>query len=130
MLFTAIYTPKNESEQSQRRSLQLFTIWKPPFEFKAHYARADGKGGIAIFDADDPAVVLEGIAPFTPFFDFEVTPVTEIENAVSVFQRVNEWRDSVRAPAKTSEIGDELRGLGEDLRDVGDDLREIGERTS
>ena len=96
MLFAALYTPLNPSEESQKRSLQLFTSWTPPFEFKAHYSRSDGKGGIAIFEADDPAVVMEGIAPFTPFFDFELTPVTEIENAVPVFQRVNEWRDSVR----------------------------------
>ena len=45
---------------------------------------------------DDANVVLEGIAPFTPFFDFEVTPVSEIESAVPVFMKVNEWRDSVR----------------------------------
>jgi hypothetical protein len=96
MLFAAIYTPKNESEESQKRSLQLFTSWTPPFEFKAHYSRADGKGGIALFEADEPAVVLEGIAPFTPFFDFDVAPVTEIENAVPVLLQVNAWRDSVR----------------------------------
>jgi hypothetical protein len=95
MLFAALYTPHSTSEESQKRSLQLFTSWQPPFEFKAHYARADGKGGIAIFEADSPAVVLEGVAPFTPFFDFEVVPVTEIENAVPIFMRVNEWRDSV-----------------------------------
>jgi len=95
MLFATVYTPKNESEESQKRSLQLFTNWTPPFEFKSHYARADGRGGIAIFEADDPAVVLEGVAPFTPFFDFDVVAVTEIEAAVPVFMRVNEWRDSV-----------------------------------
>jgi hypothetical protein len=96
MLFAAVYTPKNETEDSQKRSLQLFSSWTPPFEFKSHHTRADGKGGIAIFEADDPRVVLEGIAPFTPFFDFDVTPVTEVENAVPVFQQVNDWRDSVR----------------------------------
>jgi uncharacterized protein DUF3303 len=95
MLFAAIYTPHNPTEESQKRSLQLFTSWQPPFEFKAHYARGDGKGGIAIFEADEPTVVLEGIAPFTPFFDFEVVPVAAIETAVPVFQRVNEWRDSI-----------------------------------
>jgi hypothetical protein len=96
MLFAAIYTPHSITEESQKRSLQLFMNWTPPFEFKAHYARSDANGGIAIFEADDAAVVLEGIAPFTPFFDFEVTPVAEIESAVPVFMKVNEWRDSVR----------------------------------
>jgi hypothetical protein len=95
LLFATVYTPKNESEAAQERSLKLFMNWTPPFEFKSHYARADGKGGIGIFEADDPAVILEGVAPFTPFFDFEVVPVTEIENAVPVFNKVNAWRDSV-----------------------------------
>jgi hypothetical protein len=95
MLFAAIYTAHSVTEESQKRSLALFMNWTPPFEFKAHYALADGSGGIAIVEADDPNVILEGIAPFTPFFDFEVTPVSEIESAVPVFAKVNEWRDSV-----------------------------------
>ena len=95
MLFAALYTPLNPTEESQKRSLSLFTSWQPPFEFKFHWTRADGKGGIAIFEADDPAVIVEGIAPFTPFFNFEITPVTTIEDAVPVFMRTNAWRDSV-----------------------------------
>jgi hypothetical protein len=96
MLFAALYTTRDPSEESDKRGLQLFTNWAPPFEFKHHWARADGKGGIAIFEADDPAVVLEGISPFTAYFDFEVTPVLEVEQAVPVFMKVNAWRDSVR----------------------------------
>ncbi len=97
MLFTAVYTPKGTAtEESQKRSLQLFASWNPPFEFRAHYARADGRGGVAVFEADDPAVVMEGILPFTPFFDFDVAPAVDIQAAVPVFQRVNDWRDSVR----------------------------------
>ncbi len=95
MLFSAVYAPRNDSEEDQKRSLQLFMNWTPPFEFKAHYTRADAGGGIAIFEADDPLVILEGISPFTPYFDFDIAPVTEIENAVPIFQKVNDWRDSV-----------------------------------
>lgn len=54
MLFAAIYTPHSVTEEAQKRSLQLFMNWTPPFEFKAHYARADANGGIAILEADDP----------------------------------------------------------------------------
>lgn len=95
MLFAAIYTTTNTTEEAQQRSLQLFTSWQPPVDFKAHYARADGSGGIAIFEADDAAVVLESVAPFTPFFDFETVPVLEIEQAIPVFARTQEWRGSV-----------------------------------
>jgi hypothetical protein len=95
MLFAAVYHPRNDSEESQKRALQLFMNWQPPFEFKAHYSRGDAGGGIAIFEVDDPLVMIEGIAPFTPYLDFDIAPVTEIENAVPVFMKVNEWRDSV-----------------------------------
>ena len=95
MLFAALYTTKNETEESQKRSLALFASWQPPFEFKAHYARVDGRGGVAIVEADDAAVLLEGISPFTPFFDFDVTPLVEIEAAVPLFAKTNEWRDSI-----------------------------------
>jgi hypothetical protein len=95
MLFAAIYKVRGESEESAKRSLQLFTSWQPPFELKAHYAFGDGSGGIAIFEADSEAQVLEGTGPWWPFYDFEVTPVLPIEEAVPVYQRINEWRDSI-----------------------------------
>ena len=95
MLFLAIYRPNTPSEASEKRSLQLFTNWTPPFEFKAHYTRADGHGGVAVFEADSAAQVLEGISPFAAFLDFEVTPAVEIEQAVPIFMKTNAWRDSV-----------------------------------
>ena len=95
MLFAAIYRQKRPTEESTKRGLALFTNWQPPFEFKGHWALADGSGGIAIFEAADAAVVLEGIVPFVPFFEFEVTPIVDINDAVPVFMKVNAWRDSV-----------------------------------
>ena len=95
MLFVAIYRPRQPTEESEKRSLALFASWEPPFTFTAHWARADGNGGVAIFEADDAAVVLEGIEPFTPFFDFELSPVVEIMDAVPIFMKMNAWRDSV-----------------------------------
>ena len=96
MLFAAIYTPRESwTEEAQKRSLALFSNWQPPFEFKANYSRSDGRGGIAIIESDDAAAVLEGVSTFTPFFDFELTPIVDIESAVPVFSRVNEWRDAI-----------------------------------
>ena len=97
MLFAAIYTPRGTvTEESQKRSLQLFTNWQPPFEFKANYTRGDGKGGISIIESDSVEAVIEGIAPWAPFFEFDVTPVMPIEDALPALQRANDWRDSVR----------------------------------
>ncbi len=98
MLFAVVYTEKNATEASQHRSLNLFTNWKPPagYEFKSHYATADGSGGVAIVEANSAATLLEAHSPWTPFFDFRTVPVVEIEKAVPIFQRVNAWRDSVK----------------------------------
>jgi Protein of unknown function (DUF3303) len=95
MLFAAIYTLRDASEEGEKRSLQLFASWRPPFEMKAHYAFADGNGGIAIFEAQSEAQVLEGTGIWWPWFDFRVTPVLPIEEAVPIFQQINDWRDSI-----------------------------------
>jgi hypothetical protein len=95
MLFAAIYRQRQPTEETMKRSLALFTSWQPPFEFKSHWALANGSGGIAIIEAQEAAVVLEGVSPFVPFFEFEVTPVVDIMDAVPIFMKVNAWRDSV-----------------------------------
>ena len=98
MLFCLWYTARDVTEEKEKRSLNLFTNWKPPagYEFKAHYALADGTGGIAIVEANSPATLLEAHAPWGPFFEFRTVPVVEIDKAVPIFQRVNAWRDSVK----------------------------------
>jgi hypothetical protein len=96
MLFMAIYRLRNPSEESHKRALALFTNWKPPFDIKAHYSRADGNGGVAIFEATDPAVVLEGTHPWLPFFEIEVCPALDVQDSIPIFMRANAWRDSVK----------------------------------
>ncbi len=97
MLFLAQYAPKDSrSEESQKRSLKLFTEWKPPVPFKAHYARADGRGGIAIFETDNPALVAEMITPWVPFFDFDLCPLLPMEEAVPINLKSIAWREGKR----------------------------------
>jgi hypothetical protein len=96
MLFGVLYSWRGHvTEETQKRSLQLFTNWSPPFEFKANYSRGDGKGGIAIVESDSVEAIVEGVNPWVPFFEFELTPVMDIEAAVPALQRANDWRDSV-----------------------------------
>lgn len=96
MLFMAIYRLRNPSEESHKRALMLFTSWTPPFEIKAHYSRADGNGGVAIFESTDAAVVLEGVHPWLPFFEIEICPALDVQDSVPIFMRANAWRDSVK----------------------------------
>lgn len=99
MLVAFIYTARpSVSEDSERRSLKLFTSWTPPkgFEFKSHYSFTDGTGGMGIAEATSAAAILEATAPFAPFLEFKTIPVVEMSEAVPILQRVNAWRDSVR----------------------------------
>jgi Protein of unknown function (DUF3303) len=98
MLFAVMYTVRDATEESQKRSLNLFTKWAPPagYVFKAHYALCDGTGGLVIAETNSAAALLEAHAPWAPFFDFETIPLLEIESAVPIFQKVNAWRDSIR----------------------------------
>lgn len=79
------------TEQSKRLARYLPACAR----FKANYSRGDGKGGIAIIDSDSVEAIIEGITPWVPFFEFEVTPVMDIQAAVPALQRAQDWRDSV-----------------------------------
>jgi len=98
MLFAVMYTGRNVSEESQKRSLNLFMNWQPPagYEFKAHYATCDGNGGVAIAEASSAAALLEAHAPWSPFFEFTTIPILDIQQAVPLFTKANAWRDSVK----------------------------------
>jgi hypothetical protein len=98
MLFAMTYRAREVTEEKEKRSLSLFTNWKPPagYEFKSHYALADGTGGLGIIEAASAAAILEAHSPWGPFFEFKIVPIIEIEKAVPVFQRVQSWRDSIK----------------------------------
>ena len=97
MLFAVIYRFRDRDEAADRRAVQLFSQWTPPaeLEFKAHYSFAVG-GGVAICDAPNAAVLHEALAPWLAFQQFELQPVVDIAEAVPIWQRMNDWRDSIR----------------------------------
>ncbi len=85
MLVAGTYIPTDTSEAGQTRALQLFTSWTPPegFEFQSHYSRLTG-GGLFVAETESVASAMAAIAPFTPYFDFDVTPVVPIEEGVEI----------------------------------------------
>ena len=96
MLFGVVYKGRSGvTEEMEKRGLQLFSNWTPPFEFKAHYSRADNGGGIAIVESDSAEAIIEGIAPWLPYLEFELTPVADVQAAVPVVLRAYAWRYSV-----------------------------------
>jgi hypothetical protein len=99
MLFASMYTYRaSMTEESQKRLTDLFVGWKPPkgFAFKAHYALADGSGGIALIEADSEAALYEGSVPWAPFLEFRTVPVVEIDKAVPIAMGVMAWRKSAK----------------------------------
>ncbi len=97
MLFIITYISRHESEELEQRGLNVFKSWTPPvgFEFKSHYAFADGHGGVAVVEVDSPATLYEAITPFHVFNDFDVHPALDIEEAVPLGDKAMAWRDSV-----------------------------------
>jgi hypothetical protein len=55
----------------------------------AHYARLDGRGGFVLReDVEDEETSFEVTLRYAPWMDFEVIPVTTIEDAFPVIQRL------------------------------------------
>jgi hypothetical protein len=99
MLFASMYTYRGTmTEESQKRLTDLFVGWQPPkgFAFKAHYALADGTGGIALIEAESEAALYEGAVPWSPFIEFRTVAVVEIEKAVPIALGAMAWRKSVK----------------------------------
>ena len=97
MLIGGSYNTNFDSEESQQRNLQLFMNWAPPdgFEFLHHWARADGKGGVFIAEAESAAAVLEAISPWVTRMKFDIAPLVDIADAVPTYLKVQEWMDGV-----------------------------------
>jgi Domain of unknown function (DUF3303) len=99
MLFAVSWTNRgNATEERDKRSLKLFSAWKPPagLEFKGFYDYADGGGGVALIETSSAELMLEGFAPWATFFDFTVRPVVPIEKSSAIYEKATAWRDSVR----------------------------------
>ena len=71
--------------------------WNPPdgFEFKAHWARADGKGGMFVAEAESAEAVLQATSPWVVRMDFDVAPLVDVAEAVPLWLKVQEWVDGV-----------------------------------
>jgi hypothetical protein len=55
----------------------------------AQYERLDGKGGFVLQEMTvDPQLVYENLLHYAPWIEFEVFPITKMEDAFPVIQRV------------------------------------------
>ncbi len=97
MLFHVMWQFTDQSEEAERRSLDVFARWQPPAgaEFQGFYGFADGTGGVAIVEADSAATLARTTAPWTPWLTFRTTPLVPIEEATAIGGEAVAFRASV-----------------------------------
>ena len=86
MLFHVEWEFIDNSEEGQKRSLEVFGRWQPPEEtdFQAFYGYADGTGGFAIIESDTAAALAQAMAPFTPWLRFTAKVILPIEDSAAI----------------------------------------------
>lgn len=96
MLFHVMWEFTDQTEESEKRSLQVFQGWEPPAgaEFQGFYAFADGSGGVAIVEADSAAALARTTAPWVPWLRFTVTPILPVEESAAIAGEGIAFRDS------------------------------------
>jgi hypothetical protein len=98
MLFHIMWQFTDQTEEAEKRSLDVFSKWEIPegADFsRGFYGFADGTGGVAIVDADSAATVTRTTAPWTPWLSFTITPIVPIEEATQIAGEAIAFRDSV-----------------------------------
>jgi hypothetical protein len=97
MLFHVLFEFIDTSEESERRSLDVFAQWQPPAgaEFQGFYGFADNTGGVAIVEVDSAATLARTTAPWIPWLRFTATPVVPIEESTAIAGEAVAFRDSV-----------------------------------
>jgi Domain of unknown function (DUF3303) len=67
----------------------------PGAEFKGFYGFADGRGGVALIEADSAAAISRTTAPWAPWLRFAMTPIVPIEESSAIAGEAVTYRDSV-----------------------------------
>jgi hypothetical protein len=90
-------TRQTASEDLQARGLQVFSKWSPSAgtTFHQFLGRVDGRGGYAVVETDDPALVAKDMAVFGAFFEMSVQPVMEIADIAMIGAEAVEFRSSI-----------------------------------
>jgi hypothetical protein len=97
MLFHVMWQFTDQSEEGEKRSLQVFQSWQPPAgaQFQGFYGFADSSGGVALIEVDSAATLTRTTAPWTPWLTFTVTPIIPIEEATAIGSEAVAFREGV-----------------------------------
>jgi hypothetical protein len=91
-------TRPNVTEESTARSLEVFSKWSPSegATFVEFLGRVDNRGGFAVVETDDVALIAKDTAPFNAWFEFNVYPVLEIADTAAVGAEAVAFLGSIR----------------------------------
>ena len=86
-----------ENEASAARILEVYNKWAPEPDVTIHQfvLRADGQGGFAVTESDNPAAGVLTVFKLSPFVEYTVYPVLDIEEGVGLYAEAIEWRKSI-----------------------------------
>ncbi len=86
-----------ETEAASPRVLALLAKWSPHSGETIHQfvVRADGNGGFAVVESDNLAGLALDNYKFSPYLDFSVYPVLDVQEATALLAEAAEFRKSV-----------------------------------
>jgi Protein of unknown function (DUF3303) len=96
LLFHLTWEFIDTSEEGERRVHTLFRKWQPPADakFQGFYSFVDGRGGVAIMEADSASPLMRMTAPWTSWLRFTVTPIIPIAEASAIDDEALAFRDA------------------------------------
>lgn len=77
---------ENATEAVQARGLEVFGRWSPDpgVTFLQFVSRIDSRGGFAVVETDDPALIARDMAIFGAFFQMSVFPVLDVQEGAAI----------------------------------------------
>ena len=71
---------------SLKRSLELLSKWTPSMTVHQFVSRVDSSGGFVVGETDDPVELAKDCAIFSPYVEFAIHPVIDIEQGSAALQ--------------------------------------------
>jgi hypothetical protein len=86
-----------ENEAGVARVLEVFSKWSVPSDqtFHQFVTRADGEGGFAVVETDNLAGVALNNFKFSPYLEFAVYPVLDVQEGTGLLAEAAEFRKSI-----------------------------------
>jgi hypothetical protein len=86
-----------DNEAAGRRVMDVYSKWSPSPDATFHQfvTRLDGNGGFAVVEGEDSRSILRDAMYFGPYFEFEVFPVLDMLDGITVAQEAMDTRDSI-----------------------------------